>query len=91
MGVLCYDQNELDKAKDLYEKALTISLDINGDNNPTSGIIFNNLGNIFKDKLDFNNALEYYKKAHTIFLKSFGEEHSNTKFLQQKLNDINDK
>ena len=72
MGGIYQVQGDISRAKEYYEKALNISLSVNGENDLGVAVCYSNIGGIYQDQGDYVNALTYYKKALEIQL-SYGE------------------
>ena len=67
-----------DKAIECFEKSLSVSLKINGDQHSLTSESFNNLGLMWATKCEYDKALKYYEKSLVIRLKIFGDQHSST-------------
>ncbi len=67
---------------------LQINLKEYGEDHVNVGISYNNLANIYREKRQFKKAKLFYKKSHSIFLKTLGEQHPNTCFLLNKIKDL---
>lgn len=67
-----------DKAIECFEKSLSISIKINGDQHSLTSESFNNLGLMWATKREYDKALKYYEKSLVIRLKVFGDQHSST-------------
>jgi len=80
LGLIFTGQNNIDKAKECYEKGLKID--------PNFAMLFNNLGHLFfsfESHKDLQKAEKYYKKS--IFLNSkLAEPHNNLGNLYKSLN-----
>jgi tetratricopeptide (TPR) repeat protein len=73
------------KAVDYYEKALSIDLNVFGDNHPNVATRYNNLGSAWSDLGDARKAVDYYEKALTIFMTIYGSEHPSTKTVKSNM------
>ena len=64
------------KAKGDYDRALTVELKTCGENHPDVGSSYNNnIGSVYKEKSEYDNALEYYTKSLSILINVLGENH----------------
>ena len=62
MGGIYQVQGDISRAKKYYEKALNISLSVNGENDLGVAVCYSNIGGIYQDQGDYVNALTYYKR-----------------------------
>ena len=69
---------DFDKAINYYEKSLAIRLKVHGDQHPSTGTTYNNLGFVWDDKGEYDKAIQYYEKSLTIRLKVHGDQHPST-------------
>lgn len=67
-----------DKAIECFEKSLSFSIKINGDQHSLTSESLNNLGLMWATKREYDMALKYYEKSLVIRLKVFGDQHSST-------------
>jgi len=74
-GVNYRRQNKLDLAKDNYESAIEIAIQILSDDDPILGSLQNNLGMIYEIKADYYQALPLYQQSIANARTVFGEEH----------------
>ena len=58
-----------DKAVEYYKQSLTIKLNTLGENHADLALTYNNIGNMYSDKGEQKNALEYYDKSLKIKVK----------------------
>ena len=65
------------QAKDLHEKALTISKKIFGEDHSDVATSYNNLASVYLSLGEHNQAKELTEKALTIYKKIFGEDHAD--------------
>ena len=54
---------------------MAIRLKVHGDQHPSIGDSYNNIGSVWNDKGEYDKALEYYEKCLKIKLKTLGDEH----------------
>ena len=59
------------------EKALNIFTNTFGQNHPNVAIEYNNLGEAWKFKGEYDKAIDFYQKALNIFTNTFGQNHPN--------------
>jgi tetratricopeptide (TPR) repeat protein len=85
LGVCERKLSNFDKALEYYEKALAIQLKVHGDEHPSTGTSYNNLGGVWNDKGEYDKALEYYEKSLAIDLKVHGDQHTSTSTLYHNL------
>ncbi len=57
------------------EKLLAITLKVHGDQHSSTGTAYNNLGMVWRNKGEYDKAIEYYEKSLAINLKVRGKEH----------------
>lgn len=87
IGNVYYRNGEMAKAAGMYEKALVIGLATK--NLRGQSLIYNNLGNYYKDKWSVNNSKEDYDKAMGYLLESLrikeelNDNHAIVKTLSQ--------
>ena len=58
-----------------YEKCLAIKLKTLGGEHPYVATSYNNIGQVWNKKGEYDKALEYYEKCLAIELKTLGGEH----------------
>lgn len=75
LGLIYYDLADYEKAFDFFNKALSIFLELFGDNHPEIASIYNNLGLIFSQQGEYSKAHEYHEKVLEYELKQFGKDH----------------
>ena len=85
LGVCERKLSNFDKALEYYEKSLAIQLKVHGDEHPSTGTSYNNLGGVWNDKGEYDKALEYYEKSLAIDLKVHGDQHTSTSTLYHNL------
>ena len=69
---------DYDKAIQYYEKSLAIILKVHGDQHPSTGTSYNNLGLVWSDKGEYGKAIDYHEKGLAIRLKVHGDQHPST-------------
>lgn len=62
------------KIEDLYNKSIEILKKLHGDNHDSIAGAYNNKGELYRDNDNSRNAIEYYKKALTIYDEIFDNE-----------------
>ena len=75
LGSLYSDLMDFDSSSKYYESALMIRLRDMPENSPAIGNSYLNMGNMCYYKSDFAQALENYKKAASIYVEAYGEDH----------------
>ncbi|MCP4349761.1 MAG: tetratricopeptide repeat protein [Desulfobacterales bacterium] len=75
LGYVYWQLGDYRKAREYYEKALAIDINVFGDNHPNIAIDYNNLGAAYHDLGEARKATEYYEKALAIDINVFGENH----------------
>ena len=76
VGSYLREISDLNKAKELHEKALKLAEDYYGQNHPCAAICFENLGRVLRDLGELNVAKENYDKALMID-KDFYKDQNN--------------
>ncbi|XP_066016074.1 tetratricopeptide repeat protein 28-like [Pocillopora verrucosa] len=69
LGSLCIILSEYLKAKEYYEKAIAIAIEIEIGNRNGEGRTYGNLGGVFESLGEYQMAEEYYKKAIAIAIE----------------------
>ena len=59
-----------------------------GETHPNTAVAYNNLGNAYKNKGEYNKAIEYLEKSLLIFSRQMGNDHPYTKGTKRLLEDI---
>ena len=77
LGHIYYVNADYDMAKQLYEKALKIWVEIYGEQHPNLAMLYNNMGALYSRLGEYANALHYEQKAIEIGEKAFGESSPN--------------
>ncbi len=72
-----------DESLDLYHKIVTYNI-----NDTIKSRSYNNIGMVYNDKGDYDQALEYYRKALAIDEKVFGKEHPSTASLYSNIGSV---
>lgn len=89
IGAIYLDQHKYDLAIEYLEKALEAldspHITIDKRIYLSYGNIYGNLGAAFKGKGNGDKAKEYLLKAHTIFMKTLGQEHPKTKSISEQI------
>ncbi len=70
--------SNFDKALEYYEKSLAIRLKVHGDQHPSTGTSYDNLGSVWDYKGEYDKAIEYFEKSLAIRLKVHGDQHPST-------------
>lgn len=85
LGLIAQYHNNLEKAQSFHEQALKIILKTTGEASLQTGQIYNNLGNCYFKKKDFDQALKYYGYAQRVFEPLL---HPSDPFLADCLNNF---
>ena len=73
------------KLLNYYNKSMNIQIKSLGENHPSLAITYNNIGSVYYNKSDYDEALNYYNKCRDIQIKSLGENHPLTKITKKNL------
>jgi tetratricopeptide (TPR) repeat protein len=90
LGECLFAIGKINDAMNSFQKAISLSLKYNNSDQISIGLIYNTLGNSFRDISDFKNSKLYYTNAYSIFYKNLGVDHEYTKLINKKLKEIND-
>ena len=71
-----------------YNKPLEIRLKTLGEEHPDVAASYHNIGNLYNDKGEYDNALEYYNKSFALSLKVFGEEHPDVAICYSNIGNV---
>ena len=85
MGVLEYDQGNLETSDSLYSESLKLYIKFNGELNAQTAKTQNELASVFRHRGKFDEAEKLYKKALDTRIKIFGNNHPD---VAQTLNHI---
>ncbi len=85
IGFGYYKKCDYNEALRWYEKTLQIQEKVLDPLHPDLAITYNNIGVIYLETKKYDKALEYFNKALPGFIKAYGEEHSWTKKVKQKI------
>lgn len=72
---------KLSLALEYYNKCKTICLKRLGEKHPDTAISFNNIGEVYHERGEYDKALDYFNKATAIREKIFGKDHPDTAML----------
>jgi tetratricopeptide (TPR) repeat protein/serine/threonine protein kinase len=76
-GIECCSKGQYDKAKDMFEKALELTIQIHGEHHPFTATSYNNLGLAYYLKGDGPKAVEFLTKGLEIREEVFGRNSAN--------------
>jgi tetratricopeptide (TPR) repeat protein len=75
--------------------SLKIRLDTLGENHPDVATSYYNIAIVYNSKGDYDNALDYFNKALTIYKSALGDSHpdvadtrNNVKLLQEQMENL---
>jgi tetratricopeptide (TPR) repeat protein len=77
-----------DKALEYQEKSLAIRLKTLGVEHPDVAMSYNNIGILYRHKVEYDKALEFYEKSLEVRLKTFGGEHPTVALSYINIGDI---
>jgi tetratricopeptide (TPR) repeat protein len=75
LGLVCRHLGELDRAEQVLLEALKIRRGIFGDLDLTVGASLNNLAELYREKQQYQDAINYHQLAITAFQAAGGEDH----------------
>jgi tetratricopeptide (TPR) repeat protein len=78
LGLLLWDQRDLDGALPLHQRALAIREKVLGKEHADTAMSLNNLGLLLHAKGEFASAQPLFERALTIYEKAKGSEHPDT-------------
>jgi tetratricopeptide (TPR) repeat protein len=84
-------QKEYESAYAFFKQALDIDIQLLHSSHPSLGLDFDDIGDVYNGLGDYGKAKSYYNKSLEIFVKNNGYEHSHTKLLLNKINELNDR
>jgi tetratricopeptide (TPR) repeat protein len=90
IGGVYQQSGDFENAMVYFQKSLQIKLDIHEDDHPSLGFSYYNIGKCYADLGNFELAKLNYLKVLPIFIKTFGETHSNTLRVKEKLENLSD-
>ena len=70
------------------EKLLAITLKVHGDQHSSTGTAYNNLGMVWRNKGEYDKAIEYYEKSLAIKLKVHGDQHPSMGTVYNNLGSV---
>mmetsp|Transcript_9598 Transcript_9598/g.12088 ORF Transcript_9598/g.12088 Transcript_9598/m.12088 type:complete len:581 (-) Transcript_9598:106-1848(-) len=92
LGLLYKSQGQYEKAKDEFNKALTIGKTVWSEHDYDAAQTYNNIGLVLDDLKEYDKALEAYEEAKQLVEKSLGKDHphvagaiSNIAYLLEKM------
>jgi tetratricopeptide (TPR) repeat protein len=85
LGLVRYDQGELDGARVLHQRALAIREACLGPDHPDTADSLNNLGMVLRDQGDLDGARVLYRRALAIREAHLGPDHPDTAWSLQFL------
>jgi tetratricopeptide (TPR) repeat protein len=91
LGNTHYKMGNYDQAILNFEKSAEIRLRVLGELNIKTGVTFKTLANSYLKIHDIESARLNYSKAYPIILHAYGENHSQTKWIREKLEQLNDR
>ena len=77
MGVLHMYLGDYQQAKECYERALPIQLNMLGPDHVYVARMYENMGNLHRNLGDYQQAKEYYERARSIRLNKLGPDHAD--------------
>jgi tetratricopeptide (TPR) repeat protein len=81
LGLVCRLLGELDRAEQALLEALKIRRGIFGDFDLTVGASLNNLAELYREKEQYQEAINYHNLAITAFQTAGGEDHPGENFI----------
>ncbi|MDE6311821.1 MAG: tetratricopeptide repeat protein, partial [Muribaculaceae bacterium] len=78
-------QGNYQLALEYLQKALSIRLDVFGENHPNVATSYNNIGYVYLSLGEYQQALEYYQKALKISLAVLNENHPNIGLIYKSI------
>ena len=75
MGVLHMSLGDYQQAKECYERALPIQVNVLGPDHVDVARMYENMGNLHRNLGDYQQAKEYYERARSIRLNKLGPDH----------------
>jgi tetratricopeptide (TPR) repeat protein len=88
LGQLSLETNQLNTAKEFFEKALNISIEVFGEHHPNVVYGLNNIGNVLSNLGDFQKAREYFEKALIISSETLGSRHPNVVYSLNNIGNV---
>jgi tetratricopeptide (TPR) repeat protein len=90
IGSIYLQLKEYESAYSFFKQALDIDTQLLHSSHSSLGLDYDDIGDVYSGLCDFGNAKLYYNKSYEIFVKNNGYEHSHTKLLLNKINELND-
>jgi tetratricopeptide (TPR) repeat protein len=90
VGGVYQQSGDFENAMVYFQKSLQIKFDIHEDDHLFFGFSYYNIGKYYADLGNFELAKLYYLKALPIFIKTFGETHSNRLRVKKNLEKLSD-
>jgi tetratricopeptide (TPR) repeat protein len=78
----------LQKATELYEKALNLRRKLYGDDHPRVATTYLNMGTVYIGEGDYDQALACFNRAWAIWKKTIGENHPNSALTQLNMGQV---
>ncbi len=76
-GTLLYTVGRYEDAITRYRRALELTVEVDGPEDPEVAGALNNLANVLDDKGAHEEAIQHYRRALEIFERALGDEHPN--------------
>jgi len=77
-----------DEALVHHKRALALRVELFGPDHPHVATSYHSIGMVHHAKAEPDKALEYFEKAHSIYLKEYGPNHQNTKNTKAQLDKL---